>query len=209
MPQMATARHDHLGHLQRSTSRSGTFWASRSACRSGGCSAAASWSACRPMPPAAGRLPRTIGEQLNSYIDQGGFKAVKMRVGAMDGAPHISAARVKAARKAIGPGHRARWSTRMAPTPSPSAKRFVHMVERLRPRLVRGAGHRRRQARHGRGARGAATCRSPPARARRRDSPSATSPMLQGRRHLPARPRLLRRHFRGDEASAPSPAPSI
>ena len=27
-----------------------------------------------------------IGEQLQSYIDQGGFKAVKMRVGAMDGA---------------------------------------------------------------------------------------------------------------------------
>ena len=44
-----------------------------------------------------------IGAQLQSYIDQGGFKAVKMRVGAMDDKPHISAARVRAARKALGP----------------------------------------------------------------------------------------------------------
>lgn len=44
-----------------------------------------------------------IGEQLKSYIEQGGFKALKMRVGAMDGAPHVSAARVRAARAAIGP----------------------------------------------------------------------------------------------------------
>jgi L-alanine-DL-glutamate epimerase-like enolase superfamily enzyme len=45
----------------------------------------------------------TIGEQLNSYIEAGGFKSVKMRVGAMDGAPLVSAGRVKAARKGIGP----------------------------------------------------------------------------------------------------------
>lgn len=38
-----------------------------------------------------------IGTQLRGYIDKGGFTAVKMRVGAMDGA------RVKAARKALGP----------------------------------------------------------------------------------------------------------
>lgn len=44
-----------------------------------------------------------IGNQLQGYIDQGGFRAVKMRVGAMDGKPHVSAARVRAARKAIGP----------------------------------------------------------------------------------------------------------
>jgi L-alanine-DL-glutamate epimerase-like enolase superfamily enzyme len=43
-----------------------------------------------------------IGEQLLGYIAKGGFKAVKMRVGAMDGAPHISARRVKAAREALG-----------------------------------------------------------------------------------------------------------
>ena len=44
-----------------------------------------------------------IGEQLKSYIDQGGFKGVKMRVGAMDGPPNVSAARVRAAREALGP----------------------------------------------------------------------------------------------------------
>ena len=44
-----------------------------------------------------------IGTQLQSYIDQGGFNGVKMRVGAMDGAPHRSAERVIAARKALGP----------------------------------------------------------------------------------------------------------
>jgi L-alanine-DL-glutamate epimerase-like enolase superfamily enzyme len=43
-----------------------------------------------------------IGDQLLAYIAAGGFKAVKMRVGAMDGAPHLSAARVRAARNAIG-----------------------------------------------------------------------------------------------------------
>ncbi|MBN9073872.1 MAG: mandelate racemase/muconate lactonizing enzyme family protein [Rhizobiales bacterium] len=44
-----------------------------------------------------------IGEQLLGYVAKGGFKAVKMRVGAMDGAPHVSAARVMAARAALGP----------------------------------------------------------------------------------------------------------
>ena len=45
-----------------------------------------------------------IGAQLGAYIDAGGFRAVKMRVGSMDGAPHVSADRVRAARRAIGPG---------------------------------------------------------------------------------------------------------
>jgi L-alanine-DL-glutamate epimerase-like enolase superfamily enzyme len=44
-----------------------------------------------------------IGDQLQSYIDEGGFRAVKMRVGSMDHRPRVSAERVKAARKAIGP----------------------------------------------------------------------------------------------------------
>lgn len=44
-----------------------------------------------------------IGEELQSYIDRGGFRAVKMRVGAMDETPQRSAARVKAAREALGP----------------------------------------------------------------------------------------------------------
>lgn len=42
-----------------------------------------------------------IGEQLNSYVDQGGFGAVKMRVGAMDTGPRASAERVRAARAAL------------------------------------------------------------------------------------------------------------
>lgn len=44
-----------------------------------------------------------IGDQLKSYIAAGGFRAVKMRVGAMDGAPQVSAERVRAARAALGP----------------------------------------------------------------------------------------------------------
>jgi L-alanine-DL-glutamate epimerase-like enolase superfamily enzyme len=44
-----------------------------------------------------------IGAQLQSYIDTGGFRAVKMRVGSMDDRPHVSAERVRAARKALGP----------------------------------------------------------------------------------------------------------
>jgi L-alanine-DL-glutamate epimerase-like enolase superfamily enzyme len=44
-----------------------------------------------------------IGEQLQGYLDKGGFRAVKMRVGVMDGEPRRSAARVHAARQALGP----------------------------------------------------------------------------------------------------------
>jgi len=44
-----------------------------------------------------------IGAQLSSYIDAGGFTAVKMRVGAMDNSPQASAERVIAARAALGP----------------------------------------------------------------------------------------------------------
>lgn len=44
-----------------------------------------------------------IGKQLLGYIEKGGFRAVKMRVGVMDGTPARSAARVKAARAALGP----------------------------------------------------------------------------------------------------------
>ena len=44
-----------------------------------------------------------IGAQLGGYVEQGGFGAVKMRVGSMDGSPQASAARVRAARQALGP----------------------------------------------------------------------------------------------------------
>ena len=44
-----------------------------------------------------------IGAQLKSYVETGGFRAVKMRVGAMDGSAHVSAERVRQAREALGP----------------------------------------------------------------------------------------------------------
>lgn len=43
----------------------------------------------------------TIGAELGAYVDQG-FRAVKMRLGAMDGGVATSVARVRAARKALG-----------------------------------------------------------------------------------------------------------
>src|ERR1700739_1781111 len=55
----------------------------------------------------SGRVGRAgrerIGEELLGYIGRGGFGAVKMRVGIIDGDPRHSAARVKAARDALGP----------------------------------------------------------------------------------------------------------
>ncbi len=44
-----------------------------------------------------------IGGQLKAYVEQGGFKAVKMRIGVFDGSPAASAERVFAARAALGP----------------------------------------------------------------------------------------------------------
>ena len=43
-----------------------------------------------------------IGEQLLSYVEQGGFGAVKMRIGAGDGEVPVSVRRVEAARAALG-----------------------------------------------------------------------------------------------------------
>lgn len=68
-----------------------------------------------------------IGDQLQSYIASGGFKAVKMRVGAMDGAPHVSADRVKAAREALGPGVELMVDAHGTYTVG-DAKRFMHLV---------------------------------------------------------------------------------
>lgn len=45
-----------------------------------------------------------IGTQLQGYIDRGGFRAVKMRIGVADGDVATSAARVRAARQALGSG---------------------------------------------------------------------------------------------------------
>jgi L-alanine-DL-glutamate epimerase-like enolase superfamily enzyme len=68
-----------------------------------------------------------IGDQLQSYIDVGGFRAIKMRVGAMDGAPLVSAERVKAARKALGPSVELMVDAHGTYTVA-DAKRFVQLV---------------------------------------------------------------------------------
>jgi len=68
-----------------------------------------------------------IGEQLRSYIAKGGFKAVKMRVGAMDGPAHISAARVRAARAALGPDVELMVDAHGTYTVS-EARRFINLV---------------------------------------------------------------------------------
>jgi L-alanine-DL-glutamate epimerase-like enolase superfamily enzyme len=43
-----------------------------------------------------------IGAQLTAFVARGAFKAIKMRVGVQDGSPMASAARVRAARAALG-----------------------------------------------------------------------------------------------------------
>ncbi len=69
-----------------------------------------------------------IGAQLQSYIDRGGFRAVKMRVGVMDGDVNTSAERVQAAREFLGPevgimvDAHGTFSVR-------EAQRFAHKVE--------------------------------------------------------------------------------
>jgi len=69
-----------------------------------------------------------IGEQLRQAIDEGGFRAVKMRVGAMDENVDASISRVRAARAGLGPDIRlmvdahGTFGTR-------SARRFCRGVE--------------------------------------------------------------------------------
>jgi L-alanine-DL-glutamate epimerase-like enolase superfamily enzyme len=69
-----------------------------------------------------------IGEQLLGYVAQGGFRALKMRVGVMDGEPHRSAARVRAARRALGPDVKLMADAHGTWTVS-EAKAFCRMVE--------------------------------------------------------------------------------
>jgi L-alanine-DL-glutamate epimerase-like enolase superfamily enzyme len=68
-----------------------------------------------------------IGAQLKSYLNEGGFKTVKMRVGAMDGPPHASAERVRAARAALGPGIDIAVDAHGTYTVA-DAKRFAYLV---------------------------------------------------------------------------------
>jgi L-alanine-DL-glutamate epimerase-like enolase superfamily enzyme len=68
-----------------------------------------------------------IGKQLGSYVEGGGFKAVKMRVGAMDGTARASADRVMAARKHLGPKIDIMVDAHGTFTVA-EAKRFAHLV---------------------------------------------------------------------------------
>ena len=63
--------------------------------------------ACRPSIPAYASggwaSAERLGEELGRYVEQG-FRAIKMRFGAMDGGVQASLARVRAARTALGDG---------------------------------------------------------------------------------------------------------
>lgn len=69
-----------------------------------------------------------IGEQLLGYVRRGGFKAVKMRVGVIDGDPMNSARRVLAARQALGPDIGLACDAHGTYTVA-QAKRFCRLVE--------------------------------------------------------------------------------
>jgi L-alanine-DL-glutamate epimerase-like enolase superfamily enzyme len=69
-----------------------------------------------------------IGAQLLGYCEKGGFRAVKMRVGSMDGSVARSAARVCAARRVLGPDIRLMADAHGTWTVA-EAKAFCRMVE--------------------------------------------------------------------------------
>jgi L-alanine-DL-glutamate epimerase-like enolase superfamily enzyme len=69
-----------------------------------------------------------IGAQLKGYCDKAGFRAVKMRIGVMDGSPARSAARVRAARRALGPDVKLMADAHGTWTVA-EAKAFCRMVE--------------------------------------------------------------------------------
>ncbi|RKK03264.1 mandelate racemase/muconate lactonizing enzyme family protein [Pseudoroseomonas wenyumeiae] len=71
---------------------------------------------------------KNIGEQLQGYCDKAGFRAVKMRVGVMDGSPGRSAARVRAARERLGPDIRLMADAHGTWTVA-EARAFARMVE--------------------------------------------------------------------------------
>jgi L-alanine-DL-glutamate epimerase-like enolase superfamily enzyme len=72
--------------------------------------------------------PDRIGEELLGYIARGGFGAVKMRVGIIDGDPRHSARRVHAAREALGPEVGLMCDAHGTLSVA-EAKRFCRMVE--------------------------------------------------------------------------------
>ena len=71
-----------------------------------------------------------IGDELGGYIERGGFRAVKMRVGAADGGIDESVARVEAARRVLGSGTRIAVDTHASFTVA-EGKRFARLVRDL------------------------------------------------------------------------------
>lgn len=71
---------------------------------------------------------KQIGQQLQEMIEEGGFSAVKMRVGVMDGDVANSIARVRAAREALDPAVRLMVDAHGTFDPR-SARRFCRGVE--------------------------------------------------------------------------------
>ena len=70
---------------------------------------------------------QNIGAQLRGYVEQGDFKAVKMRIGVFDGSPVASAERVVAARAALGP-HIDLMADAHGTFTVSEAKQFCHLV---------------------------------------------------------------------------------
>jgi L-alanine-DL-glutamate epimerase-like enolase superfamily enzyme len=139
---------------------------------------------------------QNIGRQLQGYVDAGGFKAVKMRVGVIDGDPGELGA--PGARRARGarPGHRHRLR-RAWHLHGGRGQALLPAGGGLQPAVVRGACHRRRQARHGRSARR----HGHPDRGRRERVQPIRLPRPRGAargRRVPAGPGDLRRHLGGD-----------
>ena len=129
------------------------------------------------MPRAAGPAPDKIGEQLLGYVANGGFGAVKMRVGIIDGDPRRSAARVMAAREALGPEIGLMCDAHGTLSVA-EAKRFCRLVEDCNLTWFEEpvtADDKRGQAA---GARRRPTSRSPSAKANSPATISAISSML-------------------------------
>lgn len=71
-----------------------------------------------------------IGDEVRRYVEEGGFRAVKMRVGAKDGAVSASVRRVEAARAALGPDIELMVDAH-GTFSVPEAKRFARYAEPL------------------------------------------------------------------------------
>ncbi len=140
--------------------------------------------------------PDKIGDELMGYVKRGGFGAVKMRVGIIDGEPRHSARRVHAAREALGPDIGLMCDAHGTLSVA-EAKRFCRLVEEddfawfeepVTADDKAGCAEVRRCHRH-------------PDRRRRERVHPPRFPRSRGAgrgRHHAARSRDLRRHHRGD-----------